>query len=99
MKDHCRQGDLLIVRVDEIPAETDTVQGNVMLAGQVTGHSHRLVHGEAPAVAATHLLSLAVTTQASLVHEEHRPITLPPGRNQVRRQRAYHPQTIRTVVD
>jgi hypothetical protein len=37
------------------------------------------------------------TTQ--VVHEEHGPITLDPGMWRVVRQREYHPEAIRTVMD
>jgi hypothetical protein len=36
---------------------------------------------------------------ATLRHEEHGPITLPPGSYEVRRQREYTPDAIRNVAD
>lgn len=94
-----RQGDLLFVRQDtRPPAELTSRQSDVIVAGEATGHAHRLQAGtilEAPDGA----LYLDITQTTQVVHEEHGPITLAPGLWLVVRQREYHPEAIRTVAD
>ena len=96
---HYRQGDLLFVRQEAQPDQPLTPrQSNVIVEGEATGHAHRLASGavlEAPD--GTLYLDVPHTTQ--VVHEEHGPITLDPGLWLVVRQREYHPEAIRTVLD
>jgi hypothetical protein len=96
---HYRQGDLLFLRQEARPAvNLNARQSLVIVAGEATGHAHRLQSGtilEAPD--GTLFLDLTQTTQ--VVHEEHGPITLDPGLWLVVRQREYHPEAIRTVED
>ncbi|HEY7123479.1 MAG TPA: hypothetical protein VH540_05970 [Ktedonobacterales bacterium] len=92
-----RQGDLHFVRQDRRPAEQLVVRpGMVIVAGEATGHAHRLLVGtilEAP----DGTLYLDVTQTTQVVHEEHGPITLDPGFWVVMRQREYAPEAIRQV--
>jgi hypothetical protein len=94
-----RQGDLLFVLQDTCPAGDLTArQSNVIVAGEATGHAHRLTAGailEAP----DGTLSLDLPYTAKVVHEEHNPITLDAGLWRVVRQREYSPEAIRTVLD
>ena len=96
---HYRQGDLLFIRQDTQPAVDLTArQGNIIVAGEATGHAHRLQAGsilEAP----DGTLYLDITQTTHVVHEEHGPITLEPGLWLVVRQREYRPEAIRTVAD
>jgi len=92
-----RQGDLLLIQQDTRPA-VNLVQrpGTVIVAGEATGHAHRLTGGtilEAP----DGTLYLDLPYLAQVVHEEHDPITLERGLWLVVRQREYSPETtIRT---
>ena len=92
-----RQGDLLFVQQTSRPAERMVVRpGTVIVAGEATGHAHRLLAGtilQAPD--GTCYLEVTQTTQ--VVHEEHGPITLDPGLWLVVRQREYAPEAIRTI--
>ena len=94
-----RQGDLLFVRQDTRPAGDLVARpGDVIVAGEATGHAHRLQVGtilDAPDGA----LYLDITDTTQVVHEEHGPITISPGLWLVVRQREYHPEAIRTVTD
>ena len=94
-----RQGDLLLVLQDGRPREEPVVRpGDVLVAGEATGHAHRLTAGtilEAPDGA----LSLDIPHTSRVVHEEHDPITLDAGPWPVVRQRAYSPEAIRSVRD
>jgi hypothetical protein len=102
-----RQGDVLIARVEEVPEDLEKVpcdRGRLVLAyGEVTGHAH-VVAGEAelftPAdVEDLERRFLRVEQEATVVHEEHDTIVLPPGDYEVLRQREYAPEEIRTVAD
>jgi hypothetical protein len=94
-----RQGDLLFIHQATLPPGPLTArQGNVIVAGEATGHAHRLQAGtilEAPDGA----LYLDITYSTQVVHEEHGPVTLESGLWLVVRQREYSPEAIRTVVD
>jgi len=96
---HYRQGDLLFVRQDVRPAVDLTArQSDVIVAGEATGHAHRLTAGavlEAP----DGTLYLDLPSRANVVHEEHHAITLDAGLWLVVRQREYSPEAIRTVLD
>lgn len=105
----CAQGDILIERVDEVPATGRTIrsvtEGSVVIAeGEATGHHHRLFGSVTmyrdDALAREIPSSLYVghvqvnSPTARLEHEEHAPITLPQGTYRVRRQRHLEPTDI-----
>lgn len=101
-----RQGDVLIFAA-EIPNDTCVVdrdgRGRIILAeGEATGHAHAILDRGAE------LLSVADQADrwlrvgvggATLVHDEHGAIALPPGDYQVRTQRQYTPERIIRVAD
>jgi hypothetical protein len=98
-----RQGDVLVVRINEIPA--DAVEqprdgGKVILAyGEVTGHAHAICEPDVIKLADGIAEYLNAPTGASIVHEEHSTIDLPPGLWQIAHQREYTPVEIRRVAD
>jgi hypothetical protein len=95
-----RQGDVFIVPIKKFPGGLRS-RRPILAEGEVTGHAHRLsdpvsaqVYGDSDG------LYLQVTADsATVVHEEHGPITVPKGTYQIRIQREYHPKEIRRVVD
>ncbi len=96
-----RHGDVLIQKIQKIPADAKKLQGLTLAEGEVTGHSHRI---KERANAIMHRLDairyLTVTTApATIIHEEHGPIELPKGKYKVWRQREYTPERIITVRD
>ena len=103
-----RQGDVGIVRIDQIPegAADVTPKDRIVLAyGEVTGHAHAIAPGEAreyslaqAGAAVRRFLSVAGGT-ATVRHEEHAPIPLPPGVYEIVQQREYAPDAIRNVAD
>jgi hypothetical protein len=97
-----RQGDVMIVRVRNIPQGAQAKpreNGRVILAhGEVTGHAHA-VTGPAELFDADRGTYLRVGAGASVVHEEHSTIALPPGDYRIIRQREYSPEAIRNVAD
>ena len=97
-----RQGDVLLRRIDAIPADAKPVKrdaGRIILAyGEVTGHAHAICDPHAQLLQLPRELTdaeiderfLAITgAEATLQHEEHAAITIPPGTYQVTRQREY----------
>lgn len=98
-----RQGDVLIIKVKELPQVLTKVQPdkgrNILAYGEVTGHAHALP-------AKTCLLQedpegkrfLTIPKIAKLTHEEHNTITLPRGNYQIIQQVEYQ-REFRQVVD
>lgn len=96
-----RQGDLLFVPIAAIPAVATPVRDGVIARGEVTGHAHRLQisRGRTLLIAAGVMYIRAMNRVATVDHEEHGPIALPPGNYEVRRQREYEPAGWRNVSD
>ena len=99
-----RHGDVLIRAVDSIPANAERRATGVLVRGEMTGHSHRI---EVPETAEVWecdgvLFVRVVAGTARVIHEEHKPITLPRGLYRVWQQREYTPtapKMIRSVTD
>lgn len=74
-----QQGDVIIKPVSCIPEGANPVGTRVLREGEATGHAHRatgegvqlFIHGDT--------LYMRAEGGAEVVHEEHRPITVPPG--------------------
>lgn len=96
-----RHGDVLVARIPTIPQDSIKRSHLTLAEGELTGHSHRIAE---PDTAELWELNnerfLRVRAQtATLIHEEHGPITLETGDYRVWRQREYSPEAIRTVRD
>lgn len=99
-----RQGDVLLREVKSIPAAaqpqkpTDRI---VLAYGEVTGHAHAIADLESVDVfvGPEGQMYLRVKETVALRHEEHAPITLPPGDYERILQREYAPQGVRNVAD
>ena len=81
-----QQGDVLIQKIDKLPSGlrpmTDT-RGSVLAEGEATGHYH-CAEGEVELFEAEDgTLYLSVTEEATVSHQEHKPITLEPGVYQI----------------
>lgn len=103
-----RQGDVLLVPVDEIPSKARPVariDGRVILAeGEATGHAHAIRSPGASLLEEGEERYLRVRGPVTLGHEEHAPILVAPGTYRVVIQREYVPADIapaafRRVVD
>ena len=100
-----RQGDVLIQQIDAIPKDTkrQKAKGRIILAhGEVTGHHHSLAANSADwwkldGDESEQFLDVHQATE--VVHQEHNPIALEPGRYRVLRQKEYAPVAIRNVTD
>jgi hypothetical protein len=85
-------------------SKTDSVRGNklknlVLAEGEVTGHSHKITSGKAELYQDGDTLYLHVEEDATLTHEEHKPLTLPVGDYEIKIQREYEPEGWRYVAD
>jgi len=97
-----RQGDILLVLVKALPAdarELGRCSSAVLKQSPLTGHAHRLCGDELLVLAAGEDRFVQSSCAATLIHEEHAPISVPPGTYQVVQQREYWPQGGRHVVD
>lgn len=96
-----RQGDVLLMRVEELPsqAKEEAVQDKIVLAyGEVTGHSHSISLDSATLYRHEQHNYLVVPSAANLVHEEHDTIAVPAGVYKVIRQREYSPRHVSEFV-
>jgi hypothetical protein len=105
-----RQGDVLFLPIDSIPPGTRKPRADGAVAyGEVTGHSHRIADlatadvfevGDGLYVHVSEDgISISGEPGATVVHEEHGPVTLAPGDYQIRIQQEYSPEAIRNVID
>lgn len=96
-----RHGDILVARVDAIPEGARRLHHLVLAEGELTGHSHRIAERESAVLYDSGgVMYMTVTaSQATLIHQEHGPITLTEGVYRVWRQREYSPREIRFVRD
>jgi hypothetical protein len=83
-----RQGDVLIKPVSSLPKDVKKVESNILVYGEVTGHSHK-AKGADVYKTKDGALFLMVADKGFIVHEEHKPITLKKGTYAIIRQREY----------
>lgn len=105
------QGDVLITRVDSIPAgviPVDAVNGKFVVAHSETGHSHVIsehpgvsfFQGKDPAIAYLEIIdSVEVTLDHERTFDTHESLLLKGGTYEVRRQQEYTPEGWRRVLD
>ena len=103
------QGDLLIRRIDAIPADAvrrDPVDGRHVVAHSETGHHHVVDADvvEAYESPASELIGyLNALSEAQVTHlrpyDTHAPIMLTPGAYEIRRQREYVSEGWRRAAD
>jgi len=94
-----RQGDLFFIPCKNIPLEAIVQQDGIIARGEVTGHTHRISTGKAFLMLCAGIAYVRAETEALIGHEEHKPVTLPPGNWLVKRQREYQPQGWRQIAD
>jgi hypothetical protein len=96
-----RHGDVLIATARSIPPDARRRPGSVVAYGEITGHSHRFQEPDSVELWEHNdvVYVNVLAESAAIVHEEHRPISIPRGVHRVWIQREYTPQAIRRVVD
>ena len=107
------QGDFIIIRVNEIPANVVPMatRGNqIVVAHSETGHDHVMLAERVDAFVPAGLdakdvfeLYLNVKEPTEINHlrsfDTHETLLVPPGNYQVRRQREYVPEGFRRAAD
>lgn len=100
-----QQGDVLLFTVEAVPAEakprkTDP-RGLVLAEGEATGHAHVVRDSGCALLEAEDKTYMTVKKGATVVHEEHKAVTLPPGAYEVRKVREVDPfsEEVRSVRD
>ena len=103
-----RQGDVLLIAVDSLPAHLSPVpldNGRTVLAyGEVTGHAHAIWSDRVQFFredgSGRGFIQVHGSGPVALSHEEHTAIPLDPGTYEVVRQREYEPKARpRAVAD
>ena len=91
-----QQGDVLFQQVSSIPDEAQRLpnEGQVIVArGEATGHNHVIRSDRASLWELTRngvtALYLEVQAPVTVVHEEHKPLPIPPGIYRVGRVKEY----------
>jgi hypothetical protein len=108
-KDICAQGDILICRIDKLPANVVPVapeNGKIIVTHSETGHHHVMTMERTKAYRLPDSIMdifLAVeqgdTLEHLRPHDTHESIRFEPGVYHVRRQREYMPEGFRRVED
>lgn len=90
--EYMQQGDVIIEKVDNIPSNSKTVKTEILVHGEV-GHAHKIASVDLSNVdvfvAEDGTLYCQSIREFTVVHEEHKPITLPGGKYKVRRVLEY----------
>lgn len=113
-KNQAAQGDLLLRRIDSIPANARPFapeNGNFIVAHSETGHHHVIAARpnvsvfvtDDPMVSYLQVLEATDATETLLEHlrsfDTHETIIIPAGNYEIRRQREYTPEGWRRVAD
>jgi hypothetical protein len=97
-----RQGDILFEEVSELPPKAQRVNTHIIALGEATGHQHALESDAGVLYAEANESEPAfmeVNEETRVVHQEHGPITFKRGIYRIVRQREYHPEANRKVLD
>jgi len=94
---HFQQGDVIFERIEEIPSEAQQIHGDKsqeVMEGELTGHRHALtgMHSVLFQLAMEKFLLVPEKAEKEIVvHEEHRPTELPPGKYAIRQVQTVDP--------
>lgn len=96
-----QHGDVTIKPVKSAPKGARRRQGNTLMEGETTGHTHKVTEGEFDLVTKGGVLYFVARTPCVVTHEEHKPIAVPQGTYKVGRVREYDffQKEIRLVKD
>ena len=80
-ENNMQQGDVLAVKLCAMPVgkQQRVAKGRIVVAHGESGHSHVIEDDEAELIQIGERMLLSLPNQATLLHEEHGPITLTPG--------------------
>jgi hypothetical protein len=96
-----RQGDILLIKVSELPPKLKKREDGTIVLGEATGHKHFLEKGDVYESEMPELLYLQTHEPTRIIHEDHNPIPISePGIYEIRRKREYTNRDMtRLVVD
>jgi hypothetical protein len=98
-----RQGDVLMLRVTEIPKDAKPAKrekGLIILArGEMTNHHHAITDKTAKSFLCGNDLYLDLSKRADVDHQEHGTVTLEPGIYKVVHQHEYRRKEIIRTAD
>lgn len=100
-----RHGDVMLLQVKALPEgceEQQKAKEVILARGETTGHAHRLLTKERPAItflAPDGSVYLQIGEPATLTHEEHGVQTVQPGIYLIPEQVEFRPAEIRRVSD
>ena len=78
-----QQGDVLFVQVNAIPDAARKLKTKTIAEGESTGHAHVAIADDVCLYERDGVLYVSAPTGAEIKHQEHAPVTLPPGDFQV----------------
>ena len=96
-----QHGDVLINKVKEIPKDCKKLAHKVLMEGEVTGHKHEVISGDAQLFEKEGTLYLAAKTDCVVTHQEHGNVTVKKGNYKIGRVVETDPfsDAVRTVHD
>lgn len=96
-----RHGDVLIKSINEIPRGAKKISTNIIVRGEITGHAHQIVEDSGVQLYRdSDFIYIEVSgNNATIIHEEHKPIKLRRGKYKTWVQREYTPEKIERVQD
>ena len=96
-----QQGDVTIKPVNKIPANANATGTRVLAEGEATGHKHLAQAEDVQLFLHQGTLYMRAPNGTTVVHEEHRPIEIPPGEYQIGMVREYDHfgEKARPVID
>lgn len=98
-----QQGDVLFIKLDRLPCgeRKITASKHIVVAHGESGHSHVIDCEDAELIQIGERMLLKLESEATVVHEEHKPITFAPGIWEIGRVQEYDyfQQMARTVRD
>ena len=98
-----QQGDVLIRRINAVPAGAAVRHGRIILAeGEATGHCHETKEQEGVTLyTLDEILYFVTDHEVTVSHQEHGPVTVSPGFYQIGivREWDYTKHEVKRVVD
>ncbi|MDE2026907.1 MAG: hypothetical protein KGJ11_00020 [Candidatus Omnitrophica bacterium] len=94
-----RQGDILLIGIDEDSNVREESISNVLAEGEVTGHKHEIVNGTVHSHSWRSDIYVRSTGATTLVHPEHGHIKIKEGLYRFEKQREYDELNNRYVAD
>lgn len=84
-----QQGDVTIKPVESIPEGAEPIKTRVLREGEATGHAHVATGEGVQLFMRGDTLYMRVPAGTEVVHEEHKPINVPPGLYEIGAVREY----------